>query len=141
VPSSLIPALADPIVAVATAPGRGAVGIVRVSGPPLGSLIDALLGRPLAPRVASYGPLRDANGEPIDQGLALHFPAPHSYTGEHVLELQAHGGPVLLQLPRRTRRRAGRACLACASRNRASSRSALSSTASLTWPRPKRWPT
>jgi tRNA modification GTPase len=94
----LIPALADPIVAVATAPRRGAVGIVRVSGPPLGSLIDALLGRPLAPRVASYGPLRDANGEPIDQGLALHFPAPHSYTGEHVLELQAHGGPVLLQL-------------------------------------------
>jgi tRNA modification GTPase len=99
VPSSLIPALADPIVAVATAPGRGAVGIVRVSsGPTLDGLIDALVGRPLAPRAATYGALRDAHGEPIDQALALHFPAPHSYTGEHVLELQAHGGPVLLQL-------------------------------------------
>jgi tRNA modification GTPase len=99
VPSSLIPALADPIVAVATAPGRGAVGIVRVSsGPTLDGLIDALVGRPLAARAATYGALRDAHGEPIDQALALHFPAPHSYTGEHVLELQAHGGPVLLQL-------------------------------------------
>jgi tRNA modification GTPase len=99
VPSSLIPALADPIVAVATAPGRGAVGIVRVSsGSTLDGLIDALVGRPLAPRMATLGPLRDARGEPIDQALALHFPAPHSYTGEHVLELQAHGGPVLLQL-------------------------------------------
>ncbi|MDH4290342.1 MAG: tRNA uridine-5-carboxymethylaminomethyl(34) synthesis GTPase MnmE, partial [Aquincola sp.] len=88
----------DPIVAIATAPGRGAVGVVRVSGPDLGSLIDALIGRPLAPRVATYGPLRDARGHPIDQGLALHFPAPHSYTGEDVLELQAHGGPVVLQL-------------------------------------------
>ena len=71
---------------------------MRVSGPDLGSLIDALIGRPLAPRVATYGPLRDARGHPIDQGLALHFPAPHSYTGEDVLELQAHGGPVVLQL-------------------------------------------
>jgi len=97
VPSFLAQA-ADPIVAIATAPGRGAVGIVRVSGPDLGALIDALTGRSLAPRVATYGPLRDARGEPIDQGLALYFPAPHSYTGEHVLELQAHGGPVVLQL-------------------------------------------
>jgi tRNA modification GTPase len=99
VPSSLIPSFGDPIVALATAPGRGAVGIVRVSAPlPLDGLIEALVGRSLAPRVATYGALRDARGDTIDQGLALLFPAPQSYTGEHVLELQAHGGPVLLQL-------------------------------------------
>jgi tRNA modification GTPase len=89
---------ADPIVAIATAPGRGAVGIVRVSGRGLGALIDALCGQPLKPRVATYLPFRDAAGQPIDHGLALHFPAPHSFTGEDVLELQAHGGPVVLQL-------------------------------------------
>jgi tRNA modification GTPase len=88
----------DPIVAVATAPGRGAVGIVRVSGPSVAALARAVCGRDLAPRVATYGPLRDADGSAIDHGLALHFPAPHSYTGEDVLELQAHGGPVVLQL-------------------------------------------
>jgi tRNA modification GTPase len=88
----------DPIAAIATAPGRGAVGIVRVSGPDVRALAKAITGRELSPRVATYGPLRDADGQPIDQGLALHFPAPHSYTGEDVLELQAHGGPVVLQL-------------------------------------------
>lgn len=88
----------DPIVAIATAPGRGAVGIVRVSGRGLVALAQAIVARPLKPRHASYGPFLDARGEPIDQGLALHFPAPHSYTGEDVLELQAHGGPVVLQL-------------------------------------------
>ncbi len=88
----------DPIVAIATAPGRGAVGIVRASGPDLSMLISALCGSRLAPRHATYGPLLDAQGLAIDQGLALHFPAPHSYTGEDVLELQAHGGPVVLQL-------------------------------------------
>jgi len=88
----------DPIVAVATAPGRGAVGIVRASGQDLGALIQAICGRPLKPRQAHYGPFLDTAGQPIDQGLALHFPAPHSYTGEDVLELQAHGGPVVLQL-------------------------------------------
>jgi tRNA modification GTPase len=88
----------DPIVALATAPGRGAVGIVRVSGRGLAALIDALTGKVLQPRVAHYGALRAGNGEPIDHGLAIHFPAPHSYTGEEVLELQAHGGPVVLQL-------------------------------------------
>jgi tRNA modification GTPase len=88
----------DPIVAIATAPGRGAVGIVRVSGQGLSGLIDALVGKPLQPRLAHYGALRAANGEAIDHGLAIHFPAPHSYTGEDVLELQAHGGPVVLQL-------------------------------------------
>jgi tRNA modification GTPase len=90
--------LGDPIAAVATAPGRGAVGIVRASGRDLSSLVDAVCGRPLAPRVAHYGPFLDAQGQAIDQGLALHFPAPNSYTGEDVLELQAHGGPVVLQL-------------------------------------------
>ena len=88
----------DPIVAIATAPGRGAVGIVRVSGKGLGVLVEAVCGRTLRPREATYLPFRDAVGQPIDQGLALFFPAPHSYTGEDVLELQAHGGPVVLQL-------------------------------------------
>lgn len=88
----------DPIAAIATAPGRGAVGIVRVSGKGLGALVEVLCGRALRPREATYLPFRDAAGQAIDQGLALFFPAPHSYTGEDVLELQAHGGPVVLQL-------------------------------------------
>ena len=88
----------DPIVAIATPPGRGAVGIVRVSGKAIASLVRALCGRDLKPREATYLPFRDASGEPIDQGLALYFPAPHSFTGEDVLELQAHGGPVVMQL-------------------------------------------
>jgi tRNA modification GTPase len=88
----------DPIAAVATAPGRGAVGIVRVSGPSLAPLIEAICGRALKPREATYLAFRAADGSTIDQGLAIHFPAPHSYTGEDVLELQAHGGPVVLQL-------------------------------------------
>ncbi|MBK6850843.1 MAG: tRNA uridine-5-carboxymethylaminomethyl(34) synthesis GTPase MnmE [Burkholderiales bacterium] len=87
-----------PIVAIATAPGRGAVGIVRVSGTGLRPLAERLCGRHLTARLASYGPFLDASGHPIDQGLALFFPAPHSYTGEDVLELQAHGGPVVMQL-------------------------------------------
>ncbi|MCZ8257691.1 MAG: tRNA uridine-5-carboxymethylaminomethyl(34) synthesis GTPase MnmE [Polaromonas sp.] len=89
---------ADPVVAIATAPGRGAVGIVRVSGKDIAPVIAALCGRTLQPRQATYLPFRDAHGGVIDQGLAIHFPAPHSYTGEDVLELQAHGGPVVLQL-------------------------------------------
>ena len=93
-----LPLPQDPIVAIATAPGRGGVGIVRVSGHDLAALIEALTGRSLTPRLAHYTTLRDGHGEAIDQGLAIHFPAPHSYTGEDVLELQAHGGPVLLQL-------------------------------------------
>ncbi len=88
----------DPIAAIATAPGRGGVGIVRVSGKGLQGLVQTLCGRPLTPRQATYLPFCDAAGQPIDQGLALYFPAPHSYTGEDVLELQAHGGPVVLQL-------------------------------------------
>ncbi|MDO8285168.1 MAG: tRNA uridine-5-carboxymethylaminomethyl(34) synthesis GTPase MnmE [Rhodoferax sp.] len=88
----------DPIIAIATAPGRGAVGIVRVSGKELGPWVEYLLGRTLRPREATYLPFHDAQGSPIDQGLALFFPGPHSFTGEDVLELQAHGGPVVLQL-------------------------------------------
>ena len=87
-----------PIIAIATAPGRGAVGIVRLSGTHLAALVQAVCGRALRPREATYLPVRDADGGVIDQVLALHFPAPHSYTGEDVLELQAHGGPVVLQL-------------------------------------------
>ena len=88
----------DPIIAIATAPGRGAVGIVRVSGKGLARWVEHLLGRCLRPREATYLPFNDAQGSPIDQGLALFFPGPHSFTGEDVLELQAHGGPVVLQL-------------------------------------------
>jgi tRNA modification GTPase len=87
-----------PIAAIATAPGRGAVGIVRVSGAGLGPLAQALCGKSLKPREATYGAFLDADGSAIDHGLALFFPAPHSFTGEDVLELQAHGGPVVLQL-------------------------------------------
>jgi tRNA modification GTPase len=94
----MLAASRDPIVAIATAPGRGAVGIVRVSGRGLAPFVQALLGRTLRPREATYLPFPDAGGSPIDHGLALWFPAPHSYTGEDVLELQGHGGPVVLQL-------------------------------------------
>ena len=87
-----------PIAAIATAPGRGAVGIVRVSGKDIAPVVNAVCGRALLPRQATYLPFRDAAGGIIDKGLAIHFPAPHSYTGEDVLELQAHGGPVVLQL-------------------------------------------
>jgi tRNA modification GTPase len=94
----MLPRHHQPIVAVATAPGRGAVGIVRASGRDLAPLIAAICGKSLAPRHATYLPFRDALGQPIDEGIAIWFAAPHSYTGEDVLELQAHGGPVVLQL-------------------------------------------
>lgn len=87
-----------PIVAIATAPGRGAVGVVRVTGKDLSTVIAALCNKALQPRMATYLPFLDATGHAIDKGLAIYFPAPHSYTGEDVLELQAHGGPVVLQL-------------------------------------------
>ncbi len=92
------PLTSDPIAAIATAPGRGAVGIVRLSGRDLGGLVAAVCGRTLQARHATYLPFLDGQGQAIDHGLAIHFPAPHSYTGEDVLELQAHGGPVVLQL-------------------------------------------
>jgi len=88
----------DPIVAVATANGRAAIGIVRLSGANLMPLAEALCGQALAPRRATLAAFSDRQGQPIDRGLAIHFPSPHSHTGEDVLELQAHGGPVVLQL-------------------------------------------
>ena len=88
----------DPIAAIATAPGRGAVGMVRVSGKSVQAVISALCGKALVPRHATYLPFTAQDGTAIDQGLAIYFPGPHSYTGEDVLELQAHGGPVVLQL-------------------------------------------
>ncbi|MDO9435776.1 tRNA uridine-5-carboxymethylaminomethyl(34) synthesis GTPase MnmE [Hydrogenophaga sp.] len=94
----MLAASRDPIVAIATAPGRGGVGIVRVSGRGLAPFVEALLGRVLKPREATYLPFNDASGQPVDTGLALWFPGPHSYTGEDVLELQGHGGPVVLQV-------------------------------------------
>ena len=84
------------IAAIATAPGRGGVGIVRVSGKSLASLARALCGKTPEPRIATLSRFCDGHGELIDQGLSLYFPAPHSYTGEDVLELQGHGGPVVL---------------------------------------------
>lgn len=88
----------DTIVAPATPPGRGGIGIVRVSGPKVPELTAVLLGGDLPPaRVARFERFLDARGEPIDAGLVLFFPAPHSYTGEHVLELQGHGGPAVLE--------------------------------------------
>ena len=95
-PASLRPA--DLIAAIATAPGRGGVGIVRVSGPDIAAVARALLGRVPAPRHAVYGSFLDADGAAIDTGIALYFAAPHSFTGEQVLELQGHGGPVVLDL-------------------------------------------
>jgi tRNA modification GTPase len=87
----------DPIAAIATAPGMSGVGIVRVSGVEIGALIQGLLGKTPQPRRATLATFRDARGAAIDQGIALYFPAPNSYTGEHVLELQGHGGPVVLR--------------------------------------------
>ncbi len=87
-----------PIAAIATAPGRAGIGVVRVSGRALGPLVEALVGAVLKPRRASYRAFRAADGQAIDRGIAILFPAPNSYTGEEVLELQGHGGPVVMQL-------------------------------------------
>jgi tRNA modification GTPase len=87
----------DTIAAVATAPGLGGIGVVRVSGPRLSPLIMGLVGKTLPPRYAVLTGFLDARGEDIDRGIALFFPGPHSYTGEDVLELQGHGGPVVLR--------------------------------------------
>jgi tRNA modification GTPase len=88
----------DTIAAVSTAPGRGGIGVVRVSGPAASSLAQALLGRVPQPRRAELHTFTDAQGTPIDEGLALFFPGPHSFTGEDVLELHGHGGPVVMEL-------------------------------------------
>jgi tRNA modification GTPase len=88
----------DIIAAIATAPGRSGIGVVRVSGPALQAFVAGVAGSPLPPRRAVVRDFVDARGNLIDQGIALFFPAPQSYTGQDVLELQAHGGPVVLQL-------------------------------------------
>ena len=88
----------DNIAAVATAPGRGGIGVVRISGRNLGATAAGIIGRIPLPRKVSYSSFMDAEGSVIDQGIAIFFPAPHSYTGEDVLELQGHGGPAVLQL-------------------------------------------
>lgn len=88
----------DPIAAIATAPGRGGIGVVRVSGRNLLPLAQALLGKAPPARRAHRAGFLDAQGGLIDEGIALFFPAPHSYTGEDVLELQGHGGPVVMHM-------------------------------------------
>ncbi|MEP6547924.1 MAG: tRNA uridine-5-carboxymethylaminomethyl(34) synthesis GTPase MnmE [Gammaproteobacteria bacterium] len=90
--------LPDTIVAIASAPGRGAVGIIRVSGPKAPQIALAVLGRLPTPRHAHLASFLDAQGNAIDEGVALYFSAPASYSGEHVLELQGHGGTLVLDL-------------------------------------------
>lgn len=87
----------DTIAAVATASGRGGIGVIRVSGPAAGRIAVAIAGRLPSPRVATFAPFRDAAGRLLDEGIALFFPAPGSYTGEDVLELQGHGGPWVMR--------------------------------------------
>jgi len=88
----------ETIAAVATPPGFGGVAIIRISGPLVDDIANGLLGRLPSPRVATLAGFRDCNGEAIDQGIALYFPSPGSFTGEDVLELQGHGGPVVVDL-------------------------------------------
>lgn len=86
------------IAAIATAPGRGGIGVVRISGPSLSPLAAVIGGREPQARVAQFARFRDGSGGLIDEGLLLYFPAPHSFTGEDVIELQGHGGPVVMQM-------------------------------------------
>ena len=88
----------DTIATVATAQGRGGIGVVRISGRRVETLAREILGKQIVTRHATYGNFLDKNGDILDQGVALFFPAPHSYTGEDVLELQGHGGPAVMQL-------------------------------------------
>jgi len=126
----------DTIVAAATPPGRGGIGIVRISGPRVPEIAAVLLGELPLPRRAGFARFLDGAQEPIDAGLAIFFPGPHSYTGEHVLELHGHGGPLVLEalVDRVAELAPGAPC-------RGSSRSAPSSTTSWTSPRRRRSPT
>lgn len=92
-----MPSRNDPIAAVATAAGRGGIGVVRLSGSNLDVFVQGLTGKALIPRRATYTRFLAASGDMLDEGIALYFPAPHSYTGESVLELQGHGGHQVLQ--------------------------------------------
>lgn len=87
----------DTIAAIATAPGRGGIGVVRISGHDLARFASTLIPRSLEPRRAMLTTFCDADGQPLDEGIALFFPAPNSYTGEDVIELQGHGGPVVMR--------------------------------------------
>jgi tRNA modification GTPase len=93
-----LPNAKDTIAAVATANGKGGIGVVRVSGPMAQQLALVLLSKPVSPRKAVYCDFIDAQGTPIDSGIALYFQKPHSFTGDDVLELQGHGGPVVLKM-------------------------------------------
>jgi len=88
----------DTIAAIATPPGRGGIGVVRVSGPGAQAVLAGIVGREVAPRVATLATFRDARGAPIDRGLAIFFPGSGSYTGESVVELHGHGSPAALRL-------------------------------------------
>ncbi|HBM84456.1 MAG TPA: tRNA uridine-5-carboxymethylaminomethyl(34) synthesis GTPase MnmE, partial [Halieaceae bacterium] len=88
----------ETIAAIATAAGRGGIGIVRLSGPAAAAIAERITGKQLMPRHAHFSVFRDSQGEPLDSGIAVYFPAPHSFTGEDVVELQGHGGPVVLDL-------------------------------------------
>ena len=88
---------AETIAAIATAPGRGGIGVVRISGRQAPQIAQAVLGQCPAPRHAAYLEFLEADGTVIDRGIAIYFPAPHSYTGEDVLELQGHGGTAVMQ--------------------------------------------
>ncbi|MBA3581458.1 MAG: tRNA uridine-5-carboxymethylaminomethyl(34) synthesis GTPase MnmE [Gammaproteobacteria bacterium] len=88
----------DTIAAIASAPGKGGIGIVRISGPAVPMIMQRLFAEQLKPRFAEYKPFLDTHGQIIDRGIVIYFVAPHSYTGEDVLELQGHGGPVVLNL-------------------------------------------
>lgn len=88
----------DTIAAIATPPGNGGVGIIRISGPGVRAIAKRLLAKPLQPRFALFSPFFDEDGSAIDAGIALYFPAPASYTGEDVLELQGHGGSVVMDM-------------------------------------------
>ena len=88
----------DTITAVATAPGRGGVGVIRISGPKALAIGQSITGATLKPRYAHYLPFSDITGTLIDQGIAIYFKAPHSFTGEDVVELQGHGGPIILDM-------------------------------------------
>jgi tRNA modification GTPase len=92
------PQAMDTITALATPPGRGGIGVIRVSGPLCAEVAKAILGKIPQPRVAEYLPFKDVEGDTLDVGLALYFVAPHSFTGEDVLELQGHGGPVVMDM-------------------------------------------
>ena len=96
--TTIAPLDTDTIAAIATAPGRGGVGIIRVSGPLAQDIGRQIAQLELVPRHAHFSALLNASGQQIDEGLVLYFPAPHSFTGENIVELQAHGGPIILDM-------------------------------------------